>query len=183
MWESTRGEDQLGDVPATWDELPSGRNRALSLVKFWPLVAFFLSIPFAFLSDRFGWPSEVEHGIRLLELPALALIAGAIGLQRFLKTTQGKPDARKRAIAEYLGVPGDETEPEASRRLWQWQCVLYALLVPGVYFLVILPVVSFASMASFGSGTTIDREVGGGRPEDRPTDWASCRSSPIWGSC
>ena len=135
-------------------------------VRLWHVVSFLLAIPLAYLSDRYNLPRQAVESLKMVLVAAAAVVAGVYALQRFLRSTRGVPNARKKAIAEYLDIP-DEREPEPSRRLWLWQCLLYVLLVPGAYFLVSFPVLSFASLVALGLGRILiarRRRESGGSP-------------------
>jgi hypothetical protein len=141
-----------------------GRLKASHL---WPVASFLLAGVLTALSYRFGWPPVVENAFMLFMLLIGAGIAAWFAIRSFLESTRGKPGARKRGVAEFLGIP-DESEPEPSRRLWQWQCTLYALLVPGAYFFLSFPALSFASFAALGIGRVLiarRRREHGGSPQ------------------
>jgi hypothetical protein len=119
-----RVESDIDGIPGTHTGLSVGESSVrVFLHLLWHLLTPMLGLPFAYLSDRLGWSPEIGETLKLLSLMGIAVVVGTFALGRFLRSTRDKPGVRKKAVAEFLGVP-DEREPEPSRRLWQWQCVL-----------------------------------------------------------
>lgn len=165
MRSNHRAESDRDGIPGTQTGPSAGLRCARVLIHLFshfliPILTLFL----AGVSDKLGWAPQIGETLMVLAFMGIGVVLGSFALARFLRSTRGKPGARKKAVAEFLGVP-DEREPEQSRRLWQWQCLLYVLLVPGAYFLMIFPVVAFASMASLGVGRILiarrRRDLGG----------------------
>lgn len=167
MTKRTRIEFTYGELPQDPRRSPWAISRWPTVRRLWHVVCFGLSVALAYLSDRFHWPVAVERTFEGLVGLGVLLIFAWFGLRYFLASTRGKPGARKKAVMDYLGIPG-ESEPEPSRRLWQWQCMLYVLLVPGAYFFVTFPALSFASFACLGMGRVLiarRRREWGGKPQ------------------
>jgi hypothetical protein len=118
-----RAKSGIGGRLEIHTELPADDSRARVLIHLLShLLIPLLALPFGFLSDRLGWSPQIGESLKLLSLMGLAVVLGAFALGRLLRSTHAKPGARKKAVAEFLGVP-DEREPEQSRRLWQGPAV------------------------------------------------------------